>query len=89
MINLIKTVIYEPLYNFLIFIISSTHIDAGLAAVILTILVKIVLFPMAKKASLAQLKMKEHEKELKDIRKNTKIVRHRLSKQWSFIKLTR
>lgn len=72
MINLIKTVIYEPLYNFLIFIISSTHIDAGLAAVILTILVKIVLFPMAKKASLAQLKMKEHEKELKDIKEKYK-----------------
>lgn len=72
MINLIKTVIYEPLYNFLIFILSSTHVDAGLAAVILTILVKIVLYPLAKKASLAQLKMKEHEKELKDIKEKYK-----------------
>ncbi len=72
MINFIKTIIYIPLYNFLIFLIAITNIDAGLAAVILTILVKIILYPSAKKATLAQLKMKAHENELKEIKEKYK-----------------
>lgn len=72
MINFIKTIIYIPLYNFLIFLIAVTNIDAGLAAVILTVLVKIILYPSSKKATLAQLKMKEHERELQEIKEKYK-----------------
>ncbi len=72
MIEFIKTIVYEPLYNALIFILSTTNVDAGVAAVLLTVLVKIVLYPMSKKASVAQLKMKEHEGELKQIKEKYK-----------------
>lgn len=72
MIEFIKTIVYEPLYNVLIFILGSTNVDAGVAAVILTILVKIVLYPMSKKASVAQLKMREHEGELREIKEKFK-----------------
>ncbi len=72
MIEFIKTIVYEPLYNVLIFILGSTNVDAGVAAVILTILVKIILYPMSKKASVAQLKMKEYEGELKEIKEKFK-----------------
>lgn len=72
MIELIKTIIYEPLYNILIFILAHSGVDAGVAAVILTILVKIILYPMSKKASITQLKMKEHEGELREIKEKYK-----------------
>ena len=43
MIDFFKTIIYTPLYNFLIFIIDKFSVDAGVAAVILVVLVKFVL----------------------------------------------
>ena len=60
---------YNPLYNALILIIN--HIpggDIGLATVILTCLVKIVLFPISKNATKTQLKMKAFEPELAKIK---------------------
>ena len=59
-----KTVVYIPLYNILVLILNMSWIDAGLAAVILTILVKVVLYPLAKKSTITQAKMKEKEGEL-------------------------
>lgn len=53
-------VVYDPLYNGLIFLVGffPTH-DVGLAVVALTVIVRIILFPLAKRASAAQVKMKE------------------------------
>ena len=62
---------YNPLYNALIYIIN--HIpggDIGLATVILTCLVKIVLFPITKNATKTQLKMKAFEPELAKIKED-------------------
>lgn len=52
--------IYDPLYNGLIFLVGVLpgH-DVGLAVVALTIIVRIILFPLAKRASITQAKMKE------------------------------
>lgn len=63
------TLFYDPLYNALVFIIN--HIpggDVGLATIILTCLVKIILFPLSKKATITQLKMKALEPELQKIK---------------------
>lgn len=68
MISLLKTIIYEPLYNILILILNIPHFDAGLAAIALTILVKVILFPISKKTTLAQMKMKAVGNELKEIK---------------------
>ena len=54
MIAFFKTIIYIPLYNILILLLNVSWIDAGLAAVILTVLVKIILYPLAKKAHVTQ-----------------------------------
>ena len=72
MIAFFKTTIYIPLYNFLIFLLNIDWLDAGLAAVVLTILVKFVLYPLSKKASLTQIKMKEKDGELQAIKKKYK-----------------
>jgi len=56
---------YNPLYNVLIYLIN--HIpggDVGIATIILTCVVKFILFPLSKKATKTQLKMKALEPEL-------------------------
>lgn len=72
MISFLKTIIYVPLYNILVLLLNVDWIDAGLAAVILTVLVKIVLYPLAKKSVVTQTKMKEKEGELSLIKEKYK-----------------
>lgn len=54
------TVIYEPLYNGLVFLVGliPSH-DVGLAVIALTILVRIILFPLSQRAIATQMQMKE------------------------------
>ncbi len=72
MISFLKTVIYEPLYNILVLILGIPYVDAGIAVIILTLFVKIVLYPLSKKATQTQIVMKEKESELKEIREKYK-----------------
>lgn len=63
------TLFYDPIYNLLVFVIN--HIpggDVGLATIIVTIIVKIILFPLSKKATKTQLKMKALEPEIAKIK---------------------
>ncbi len=54
-----NTVFYNPLYNLLMFFVSiAPGHDLGVAVILLTILVKIVLFPLSKKAIVSQFKLK-------------------------------
>lgn len=56
--NLWNTVLYEPLVNFLAFLISIIPGgDVGLAIILLTLLVKIILYPLSQKALVGQAKM--------------------------------
>ena len=68
MIALFKTIIYTPLYNFFILLLNISWIDAGVATIILTVLVKMILYPISKKSIITQLKMKEKEGELSRIK---------------------
>ena len=59
------TLFYDPLYNLLVFLIDLIPGgDIGFAAILLTCLVKIVLFPLSKQATKTQIKMKLLEPEL-------------------------
>ena len=65
-----KPVFYTPLYNALAFLIQ--HIpgaDLGIAVIILTIVVKLVIFPLNVKAIKTQVKLKLLEPELEAIKK--------------------
>lgn len=54
--------IFRPLYNGLVGIINIfPWMDLGLAVVLFTIIVKIILFPLAKSSLMTQVKMKEIE----------------------------
>jgi len=63
------TLLYEPLLNALAFLVSVVPGgDVGIAVVILTILVKIILFPLSRRSIESQAKMSLLAPELKKIK---------------------
>ncbi len=63
------TLFYDPIYNLLVYVIDLIPGgDVGLATIIVTCVVKIILFPLSKKATKTQLKMKQLEPELAKIK---------------------
>lgn len=67
------TILYQPLYNGLVFLISIVPFnDIGLAVVILTLLVKFLLFPLTHKTTKTQAHMKTIEPEMKKIKEENK-----------------
>ncbi len=62
--------VFNPLYNGLIYLMDIIPwIDAGVAVIIFTIIIRLILFPLSKKAIVTQVRMKEIEPELSKIRK--------------------
>ncbi len=69
MIGFFHDTLYQPLYNGLVFLIDVVPgSDVGLAVLILTVLVKLVILPLSEKAVATQLAMKRYEKDLNDIK---------------------
>ena len=65
--------LYQPLYNGLVFFISVVPWgDIGIAVIVLTLLVRAVLFPLSHKSTKSQIKMKEIEPEIKEIKEKHK-----------------
>lgn len=63
------TLFYNPIYNLLVFIIDNIPGgDVGIATILATCVVKIVLFPVSKKAAKTQMVMKSLEPELNKIK---------------------
>lgn len=68
-IGFFKVTLYDPLYNGLVFLVSVVPFaDVGIAVIILTVLVKLVLFPLSIKMVKTQLAVRELEPELKKIK---------------------
>jgi len=62
--------IFDPLYNGLIFLFDVfPWMDAGIAVIVFTILVRLILFPLSKKSIITQLRMKEITPDLEKIKK--------------------
>ncbi len=73
MINFFKIIVFIPLYNLLVWLTAILPgADLGLAIILLTILVKIVIFPLYKTSVMTQIKMKAVEGELKAIKEQNK-----------------
>ena len=61
--------IFQPLYNGLVGIMDIVPgIDVGVAVIIFTIIVRLILFPLSKSALLTQVRMKEVEAETNKIK---------------------
>lgn len=73
MLALLKTIFYVPLYNGLVFLIGLLpgH-SVGVAVILFTVLVKLLLSPLSHKAARFQLEMKAHEGELNRIKEKYK-----------------
>jgi YidC/Oxa1 family membrane protein insertase len=65
--------IFHPLYNALIGIFTILPLaDAGIAVIVLTIAVRLVLYPLSKKAVLTQVRMQEIAPDLQKIKEANK-----------------
>ena len=70
---LYHTFFFDPLYNALVLLFTILPwADAGIIVVLLTILVRLVIFPLSKKAVLTQVKMSEIAPELAKIKEQYK-----------------
>ena len=64
------TIFYQPIYNVLIFILNHvTFGDVGFSIIIVTLIIKLVLYPLTKKSIKSQILMKRMEPEIKLIKK--------------------
>ncbi len=66
---LLKAVFYTPLYNALIFFIAIIPFhNVGVAVILFTIIIKIILFPLSQKSVKTQFEMKRLEPELNELK---------------------
>ncbi len=71
--ELFHTILFAPLYNGLVFLIDVVPGGSvGLAVILLTIVVKLILFPLSAKAVRAQIQMKIIQKPMAEIREKFK-----------------
>ncbi|MFH0819410.1 MAG: YidC/Oxa1 family membrane protein insertase [bacterium] len=80
MAQLFTTLFYQPLFNLLIFFYNLTWHDLGLAIIVLTILVKMVLWPLSRQSTLAQKKLQVLQPRLEEIKKKYKDNREQQAK---------
>jgi YidC/Oxa1 family membrane protein insertase len=73
MMQLFHQAIYQPIYNSLIFLnnILPGH-DLGISIIVLTILVRLILYPVAKKQIESQKKLQELQPEIKKLQEKYK-----------------
>jgi YidC/Oxa1 family membrane protein insertase len=71
--SLFNTAFYNPLYNGLVLLLDILPwLDLGLAIVVFTIIVKLILFPLSQKSIQTQVKIKNIEPQIKDIKEKYK-----------------
>lgn len=77
--ELFNTLFFEPLYNILIGLIGIVPGgDVGVAVILLTIIVKLILFPLSKSAVKSQLEMRELQKPMEELKEKYKNDREKL-----------
>jgi YidC/Oxa1 family membrane protein insertase len=65
-----NTFVFDPLYNGLIYLLHLfPWMDIGIAVIVLTIIVRLALFPLSKKAIVTQVRMKEIQPALENLKR--------------------
>ncbi len=73
MSGIFHSLFFDPLYNFLIFLFNSLPwADAGIVVIIVTVVVRLILFPLSRKAVVTQVKMAEIGPDLNEIKQKYK-----------------
>lgn len=66
--DLFHTVLFQPIFNLLVFTYNALPIPSlGLAIIVITLIIKFVLFPLSKKAYESQIKLKQIQPKIKEI----------------------
>jgi len=80
--SIFHAAIYDPLYNALVFLVDIVpgH-DVGLAVIGLTIVVRVILFPLSRRAVEAQMAMKKITPEVEELKKRYKDDREKQSRE--------
>ncbi|GMQ95344.1 MAG: YidC/Oxa1 family membrane protein insertase [Patescibacteria group bacterium] len=69
-VDIFNLLFYQPLYNGLVFLLSVLPgADVGVAVILLTLLVKITIFPLSHKSVKSQAKIRSIDPEVKKIKK--------------------
>jgi YidC/Oxa1 family membrane protein insertase len=68
-----------PLYNILIIIQNIPFVDLGISIILLTIFVRLILFPLSKSAIKTQLKMKDIQGPIEEIKEKYKNNQHQMA----------
>lgn len=72
-IEAFNTFIFNPLYNGLVFLIGVVpYADVGLAVIALTVVVKVILFPLAHRVAHMQVKIRKLAPELEELKEEYK-----------------
>ena len=71
--SLFHTLIYDPIYNGLVFFVDivPAH-DIGIAVIIVTLVVRVLLFPLSRRAIKTQMDMKRIAPEIEEVKKKYK-----------------
>jgi YidC/Oxa1 family membrane protein insertase len=70
MSGIFQVIFYQPLFNLLIFLYNIVpHHDLGVAIILLTILIKLILLPLSKKSLKSQKALQELQPKLDEIKK--------------------
>lgn len=78
---LFNEIVYRPLYNLLIFVYNTLSFhDFGIAIIIVTIIIKLILLPLSKKQIESQKKMQELQPKIKEIQEKYKKDKEKQSK---------
>lgn len=68
-----KTVFYKPLYNGLVLLLAFIpNINVGVAVILFTIIVRLILFPISQRSVRTQIEMKKIEPEVDEIKNKYK-----------------
>ncbi|KKR13861.1 MAG: Membrane protein insertase, YidC/Oxa1 family [Candidatus Woesebacteria bacterium GW2011_GWA1_39_21b] len=67
---MLKTIFFNPVYNAFVFLVDIIpgH-DLGLAIIILTVLIKVAIYPLYQKAIITNLKLKEANPQIEELKK--------------------
>lgn len=76
-----QTLFAEPIYNLFIFFINLSWVNAGLAIILTTLVIKIILFPLQKKTIQSQIASKKAEPEMKKLNAEIKKTTDPVKKQ--------
>lgn len=77
-----NTLLFEPMYNLLVWI--TAHIpygNIGMAIVIVTIIIKLILWPLTKKSIITQIRMRGVQDKLKAVQKEFKDNKQKLGEE--------